>query len=125
MNVIPHIRQAAIVLGCVTFLAGCAGKVPKPDSQMNAARTAIEQAEAADARQYEPVLLNQATNKIVDARERIDKKEYDKATILLEQAEVDARLAEARSETKKSRDTAEEVTRSIDALEMKMKDNAQ
>ncbi|OEY65886.1 DUF4398 domain-containing protein [Marinobacter sp. X15-166B] len=125
MNLLRNCRHAAIALGCLILLAGCASKAPRPDALVISASAAIEQAEAAGARQYEPVLLNQATNKAADARELIDREQYQQATRLLEQATVDAQLAAASSETQKSRQAAEEISRNIEALRMELNENAQ
>ncbi|MGF2736826.1 DUF4398 domain-containing protein [Marinobacter sp. DUT-1] len=114
----PHIRfsRTLIILGFAATLAACAGPGPRPDSDLQLATGSITQAEAADARQFEPVLLNQAQNKVADARELIDREEYREAERLLEQAAVDAQLAGARSETEKARRAVEEINANIENL---------
>lgn len=114
----PHIRipRALIILGFAATLAACAGPGPRPDSDLQLATGSITQAEAADARQFEPVLLNEAQNKVADARELIDREEYREAERLLEQAAVDAQLAGARSETEKARRAVEEINANIENL---------
>jgi len=120
MNAYRTLRPAAFALGCTVVLAGCAGPGPRPDSELLSAASAIEQAEASQARQYEPVLLNQAQNKIADARELLDREEHDRARRLLHQAEVDAQLAGARSETAKARQAVDEINRNIESLRTQM-----
>lgn len=83
---------------------------------MQSAQDAIQRAEANDAREYEPVLLNQARNKVADAELLIEDREYREARRMLEKAAADARLAAARSDTAKTRNAAEELNQSIDAL---------
>ncbi|MBD3641640.1 MAG: DUF4398 domain-containing protein [Marinobacter sp.] len=114
----PHIRftHTLSILGLAATLAACAGPGPRPDSDLQLATGSITQAEAADARQFEPVLLNQAQNKVADARELIDREEYREAERLLEQAAVDAQLAGARSETEKARRAVEEINANIENL---------
>lgn len=117
--------HAAFALGLAVVLAGCAGQGPRPDSELMAASSAVEQAEASLARQYEPVLLNEAQNKIADARELIDQEENDQARALLKQAEVDAQLAAARSETAKARQAVDEINKNIEQLRMQMESAVQ
>jgi len=114
----PHIRfsRPLIILGLAVTLAAWAGPGPRPDSNLRLATVSITQAEAADARQFEPILLNQAQNKVADARELIDREEYREAERLLEQAAVDAQLAGARSETEKARRAVEEINANIENL---------
>lgn len=68
-------------------------------------------------------MLNQAQNKVADARELMDREEYRKAERMLEQAAVDAQLAAARSETEKARRAVAEINRSIDELQDQLNTN--
>lgn len=120
----PHL-QTLTMLGLTAVLIGCAGPGPRPDSQLQWAETSVQQAEATNARKFEPVLLNQARNKLADARELIDREEYRQAERLLEQAAVDAQLAGARSETEKARRAVEEINASIERLRMQMEKTKQ
>ncbi|AOY88027.1 hypothetical protein BKP64_07505 [Marinobacter salinus] len=123
----PHrlFARPLIVLGLATALIACAGPGPKPDSQLQSAQSSIQQAEAADARQFEPVLLNQAQNKLADARELIDREQYGEAQHLLEQAAVDAQLAAARSQTERARQAVAEINRSIENLQNQLETDKQ
>ena len=114
----PHFNKGRVflVLGLSAVLTACAGPGPRPEGEMQNARTVIQRAEANDARQHEPVLLNQAQTKVADAQELIDDEEYDEARRVLEEAAVDAELALARTETEQARIAAEELNKSIEAL---------
>ncbi len=125
MNVFCCVWRTILVMATAVLLTACASQGPKPDSQLLTAASAIEQAEATQARQYEPVLLNQAQNKMADARELIEREEYDRARLLLEQATVDAQLAGARTETAKARQAVEEINKNIESLRMQMDGGAQ
>ncbi|WP_372985918.1 DUF4398 domain-containing protein [Marinobacter sp.] len=118
-----HYARTLILLGLTATLIGCAGPGPRPDSQLQWADTSIQQAEAADAREFEPILLNEAQNKLADARELIDREEYGRAERLLEQAAVDAQLAGARAETEKARRAVAEINSSIENLRKQMEMN--
>lgn len=124
MKPTTHFIRTGIAGGLIIGLAACAGPGPRPDSQLQDAESSIQQAEATNARKYEPVLLNQARNKVADARELLDKQQYPQARRLLEQASVDAQLAGARSETEKARSAVEEINRTIKSLQAQLQ-NAQ
>ena len=87
-----------------------------PDGELRSAESAIQQAVSSDARDFEPVLLNQAQNRVADAEELINREQYLDASRLLEKAAVDAQLAGARSETAKARQAVDEVNRNIESL---------
>ena len=108
--------KVALLAGLALALGGCASPGERPDADLQSAESALQQAVAADARQYEPVLLNDAQHKVADAKGLIEKEEYQNAERLLQQASVDAQLAGARAETAKARQAVEEVNRNIEAL---------
>lgn len=110
------VRTAATagLTGLALVLGGCAGPGERPSADLQSADSALQQAVAADAREYQPVLLNDAQNKVADAKNLIDKEQFRKAERLLEQATVDAQLAGARSETAKARQAVEEINRNIE-----------
>jgi chromosome segregation ATPase len=97
-------------------LGGCASSVERPDSDLQTAESSVQQAVASDAREFEPVLLNKAQNKVADAKNLMEQEKYAQAERLLEQAAVDAQLAGARSETTKAQKAVEEINRNIESL---------
>lgn len=105
-----------LVLGLSTLMAACAGPGPRPTGELQTAETSIQQAEGADAREYEPVLLNEARNQVEDARDLIDSEKYGQARPILEKAAVDAQLAAARAETQQAEEAVAEINTSIDSL---------
>lgn len=123
MKPIYDLARPCLLVAMSTLLVACAGPGPKPESELQAAESSVKQAESADARKFEPVMLNRAQNKVADARELIDREEYRKAERMLEQAAVDAQLAAARSETEKARRAVAEINRSIDELQDQLKSN--
>lgn len=112
--------KLALLAGLALALGGCASPGERPDAELQSAESALRQAVAADARQYEPVLLNDAQNKVADAKDLIEKEDYQNAERLLEQASVDAQLAGARAETAKARQAVEEMNRNIEALRQRI-----
>ncbi len=112
-----RVTTPALLMVLATFLAGCASDPGvKPTDKLSAATTAVEQADDAGAGNQEPVLLNEAKTKVADARELIGAKKYDEARRKLEQAAVDAQLAEARAETQKVRTAVGELNSTIESL---------
>lgn len=122
MNKHTSMLVAASTLGIAVVIGGCASSVERPDGKLQTAESAIQQAVSSDARKFEPVLLNQAQNKVADAEELIGAEKYREAGRLLEQASVDAELAGARSDTAKARQAVEEINSNIESLRQQMKD---
>lgn len=112
-----RIRIRPIVFGLVCLsLTACSSSKQPPISQMALAQAAVEQATAAGAYGYAPLELKTSQDKINQAKAAIQAKDYMKAERLLEQAELDAKLAEAKSSTAKSQKAVDELQKSIDLL---------
>lgn len=117
----------ALLMGAlaVALLSGCASEFARPDNQLNATESAITAAESANARDAAPVLLNSAQNKLLDARDAINKEQFKKATWLLEDAEAEANLAKAKAQTDDTRQAVAELESSIDSLRDRVNDSTQ
>lgn len=122
MNKHTSMLSAASILGIAVVVGGCASSVERPDSKLQTAESAIQQAVSSDARDFEPVLLNEAQNKVADAEELIETENYREAGRLLEQASVDAQLAGARSDTAKARQAVEEINGNIESLRQRIEE---
>ncbi|OUM22403.1 hypothetical protein B8W70_26780 [Pseudomonas sp. 1239] len=83
-------------------LAGCAAD-PAPHEQMRLSEQALEQAKAVGATD-EVAELKLAEDKLARARSNMASESYRDARLRAEQAELDARLAEARVLTIKSQE---------------------
>ncbi|MBQ0833276.1 DUF4398 domain-containing protein [Marinobacter sp.] len=116
MNKHKSMLYTAGITGIALTIGGCASPGEPPDADLQSAESSLQQAVAADAREFEPVLLNNAQNKVADARNLIDQEKYTEAERLLEQATVDAQLAGARAETAKAREAVEEINGNIESL---------
>lgn len=114
----PHFYKGRIflVLGLSALMAACAGPGPRPEGEMQSARSAIEAAEADNAREYEPVMLKRAQNKLAEAEELLEDRKNREAKRKLDEAKVDAELASARTETAQARVAVEELNRNIEAM---------
>ena len=73
-------------------LASCASPKPKPEA-FTSAEQGIDAAIRAGAEQHSPVELKFAREKLAEARQGMDLKQYDKALYLIEQSEINSELA--------------------------------
>ncbi|MFO2465296.1 DUF4398 domain-containing protein [Pseudomonas sp. 15FMM2] len=96
------IRPLFAALAVVT-LAGCAAD-PAPNEQMRLTQQALEQAMAVGAAADETPELKLAEGKYAQAKADMADESYKDARMQAEQAELDARLAEARVLTQKSQE---------------------
>jgi hypothetical protein len=105
--------KGQILMLCLGLLAlaGCAPAKQPPASQMALAQDAVEKASTAGAYEYAPVELKTARDKIDQAKTAMQSKDYASAKRLLEQAEVDAKLAEAKSSAKRLHNSHYSVVR--------------
>ncbi|MEZ4483824.1 MAG: DUF4398 domain-containing protein [Syntrophotaleaceae bacterium] len=102
-------------LGLLVVTA-CTPAVQPPVSQMALANEAVEEATSVGAYEYAPVELRAAQDKINQAEVAMQAKDNLTAGRLLKEAEVDAKLAEAKSTTAKSQKAVNELQKSIDLL---------
>ena len=111
---IRHLNSArAAALGMTLaasalLLGGCASNAPMPTAQMAVAEAAVQQANNSSTAQGAPRELQVAITKLASAREAVAAKDYDRATRLAEQAQVDAQVAELHAQAVRSRKAAQE-----------------
>lgn len=86
-------------------LAGCAND-PAPDEQLRLSEQALEQAKAVGATD-QVAEFKLAEDKLTRARANMTSEDFRDARLRAEQAELDARLAEARVLTQKSEEQLE------------------
>ncbi len=108
----------------VTVLAGCAS-TPAPTSQLAVSRAAVARASNADTTLYAPVVLQSAKDKLAAAEKAMAAENYELAAQLAEQAQVDARLAETRSQAAKAEKAAEDSQAGIRVLQEELDRKAQ
>ena len=87
----------------VVALAGCAAD-PAPNEQIRLTQQALEQASAVGANSDESSELKLAEGKFAQAQADMADQSYKNARMRAEQAELDARLAEAQVLTRKSQE---------------------
>lgn len=101
-------------------LAGCAAD-PAPNEQLRLTEQAVAQAKAVGATEEVPE-LKLAQERLAQAQEAMADESYKEARMLAEQAELDARLAEALVLTKKSQEQLAELNQRINRLRKQLGD---
>ena len=99
----------------VTALAACASG-PVPLEQLAVAKESVQRAEQAGATELAPVELSTARDKLQRAEQAGANHQGQTATMLADQANVDAQLAEATAREHKSRQADMELEASLQAL---------
>jgi len=98
------------------LLAGCAS-APPPNEQMAVGRRAVERAAGTpEVVQWAPSELDRAKIKIADAERAMANRDYDVARRMADEAEADARLAEARAGARKNDRAIAEVNEALRSL---------
>lgn len=75
------------------------------------------------AEEYAPLEIREARQKLDRARELMDDKENKRAKMLIEQALVDAELAEAKSLSSKAQRAVDELQETIETLRAEIERN--
>ena len=100
-------NQRFILVLVLSALAGCAND-PAPNEQMRLTIQAVEQARAVGADQQIEE-MREAERKLARAEKNMGEEDYKRARVFAEQAELDARLAEARVLNQKSQKQLDEL----------------
>lgn len=103
-------------LGLLVMLAACASGAERPDQDLARAEAAIGQAEQAGARQYGPMVLDDAREKLAQARAAVAEEEMLVAQRYAEEAALAADLAAAKARTGKSQRAVDQLEKSIAVL---------
>jgi hypothetical protein len=117
---LPGAAIAAAVLG----VAGCAS-TPIPNEKIAVAKDSVQRAEQSGAPEFAPVELAAAKDKLSRAEKAAADREAQPATMLAEQADVDAKLAEATAAQQKSHKAATEFDASMQTLRQESMRNTQ
>jgi hypothetical protein len=99
-------------------LTGCASD-PAPTEQLRLTEQALAQARAVGADEQVAELV-MAEAKLLQAQSAMQRDAFKEARVLAEQAELDARLAEARVLTQKSQDQLNELNNRISRLRQQL-----
>lgn len=109
----PLATGAAII--ALLAAAGCA-TTPIPNEKIAVAKASLQHAEQSGAPELAPVEMSEARDKLSRAEKAAADHDAQPATELAEQANIDAQLAEATAQEKKSHKAAMEFDASMQAL---------
>ena len=106
--------RIGVTIAALIFITGCASapssSVPAPNEQIAVSRAAISNANSAGGSQYAPIQFKSALEKMAGAERAMGEKDYAKARVLAEQAQVDAELASAAAAAAKAKKAADAVS---------------
>ncbi len=113
-----HTRFAAAAGAAGAAIIGLAACVasPLPNEKIAVAQASVQRAEQSGAQELAPVELAAARDKLKDAERAAADHKGQPATMLAEQANVDAELAEATAQEHRSRQAAMQLDASLQAL---------
>ena len=117
------LRRAAVA-AAVLGVVGCAS-TPIPNEKIAVAKDSVQRAEQSGAPEFAPVELAAAKDKLSRAEKAAADREAQPATMLAEQADVDAKLAEATAAQQKSHKAATEFDASMQTLRQESMRNTQ
>ena len=106
-------RYAPFLL--ILLLAACAMPKPTPEAFANA-EARIDAAVRAGAEEHSPVELRFAREKLAEANEGMELRQYDKSIYLIEQSEINAELAIEKSRNAELRSRLAELSREYEIL---------
>ena len=98
------------------LLGGCASSGALSNQKILAGEKAINDAKLSDASLNAPAELNMSEQKMLQAKEALAKKEYEKASRLAEQATIDAEYARTKASAAKTKKTVDDMRKNIDVL---------
>lgn len=116
------IRLASLSLGLL-ILSACAAPALPPTSALQAAQTAITNAERAQVADYASPELGVARQKLTDANAAVAEEDMLRAERLAEQSQVEAELALAKSQAVNAKKVNDEMLRSNTSLRQEMQRN--
>jgi|HubBroStandDraft_2_1064218.scaffolds.fasta_scaffold120367_1 hypothetical protein len=122
---LPRFSQGAAACAVIAIgLAACAS-TPIPNEKIAVAKESVQRAEQSGAPELAPVEMAAARDKLARAEKAAADREAVPANQLAEQANVDARLAEATAQQQRARKAAMEFDASMQALRSESMRNAQ
>lgn len=104
-----QMSRIGVVVAAAIFMAGCAStpSIPAPTEQMAVSRAAVNNASSAGGNEFAPIQLKSAMEKMDAAERAMGAKDYARARLLAEEAQVDAKLAETTARSAKAQKAAD------------------
>ena len=111
------IQAAGAALMGSVVLSGCASAPLAPSTEMTKAKSAIDQADRAGAREYATDTLNSSVQKMAEGQAAAAKGERVQSEQLFEESYADAHLAQISAQSAKSAKDAADVDKGIATLQ--------
>ncbi|GAC1306569.1 MAG: DUF4398 domain-containing protein [Steroidobacteraceae bacterium] len=118
-------RLAGAAMGAVIVALSACASSPVPLEKIAVAKSSVQRAEQNGAPEFAPVELAAARDKLGRAEKAASDHDVQPATMLAEQADVDAQLAEATAAQKRSHKAAMEFDASMQTLRQESLRNTQ
>jgi hypothetical protein len=115
MNSPKLTKNAVAFAATAVVLAACVSN-PVADEKIAVAKASLQRAEGSGAPEFAPVQLASARDKLARAEKANTDRDLRPATMLAEQATIDAQLAEATAQQQRSHKAAVEYDASMQAL---------
>lgn len=118
-------RYLPLLSACIFcgVLAGCASTPKAPNEALQAAESAIANAEQDRVADYASPELGEARDKLTAARVAVVEKEMVRAARLAEQSRADAELASAKAKVAKAQEVNEDLNKNINTLQQELQRN--
>ncbi len=114
------VRRILVVFILGILSAGCASDGLVGKQKIAEGDKAFQEAKQSNAGLNAPGELKVSEEKLSQAREAMEKKDYTRATRLAEEAVIDADYARAKGSAEKSKQTAEEMRKKNEALRLEV-----
>lgn len=123
-RLMSRVGAPAIIAVTTIFMAGCAS-VPAPTEQLAVSKAAVTSATRDGGNEFAPLELKSATEKMEGAERAMAAKDYLLAGRLAEQAQLDAKLAETKTDLAKAQKSVDESRESNRVLREEIKRTTQ
>ena len=114
-------KSILVAVFLLTLVACTTSVRPGPDAFLSA-EAGISAAEKAGGDEFAPVEMRFAREKLASAQKGMDKQKYEVAMYLVEQSEINSELAIEKSRAVKSRRRVNELRKSNDELESRLRE---
>lgn len=115
-----RLHHAGVAALAALVLSACAVTPAAPTAQLAASHTALDQARMSGAPTIASNEYNTAQSKLLRAQAAFDAQDYTTATRLAREAEVDAQLAQARTQAMNAQQALAEIEQSIRDLQIEI-----
>jgi len=115
-SMLQYLNRFLFATSILVLTVACASSPPVPEDALNSARSGIDRAELADARQYAPTELDEAQRQLALAEAALGTQNMEQAERSAVQSLASAELAYARTELAKAVAVNREMILGLEAL---------